>query len=158
MGGVKDGGMLFCRDTCRDRNPIVQLARQIPSELVHNTALTIHQGSCPKCQGRGPVDLHTSHRVWSIFVLTSWSSRPLLCCRSCGVKEKFGDLFFSAVLGWWGFPFGLIITPVQIGRNLVGLIKGPNPLAPSKALEEFAQAGLAADAYHRSLTTGQAGV
>lgn len=150
--------MLFCRDSCRVRNPLVQLARQIPQEVVHNTAMTIHQGSCPKCQGRGPVDMHTSHRVWSIFVLTSWSSRPQLCCRSCGVKAKIGDLFFSSVLGWWGFPFGIIITPVQIVRNLAGLVKGPDPLVPSKELENFAQASLAADAYHHHLqTSGQAG-
>lgn len=26
----------------------------------------------------------------------------------------------SLALGWWGFPFGLIFTPISVGRNLLG--------------------------------------
>ncbi len=28
--------------------------------------------------------------------------------------------FLSLILGWWGFPFGLIYTPYVIGSNLTG--------------------------------------
>ena len=39
--------------------------------------------------------------------------------------------------GWWGFPFGLIMTPVQVMRNLAGIFGGPNPASPSPALEKL---------------------
>jgi hypothetical protein len=26
----------------------------------------------------------------------------------------------SLAFGWWGFPFGLIFTPIAVGRNLLG--------------------------------------
>ncbi len=28
--------------------------------------------------------------------------------------------FVSLAFGWWGFPFGLIFTPISIGKNLLG--------------------------------------
>jgi hypothetical protein len=43
-------------------------------------------------------------------------------------------VLFCLLLGWWGFPFGLILTPVQIIRNLWAIFCGPDPRYPSKAL------------------------
>ena len=87
-----------------------------------------------------------SRRVWSALVLTSWSSRPAVTCGSCGTKSKLGNLVYCLFLGWWGLPFGLLITPVQIGRNLVALFTGPDPSTPSPKLENILRLHLAAQA------------
>jgi hypothetical protein len=90
------------------------------------------------------VDVHTSHTVWSLLVITSWNSSPEVCCRSCGFKSKLGAMALSGVAGWWGFPWGLIMTPIQVGRNFVGLVSGPDPGQPSPELANIIRLSLAA--------------
>jgi hypothetical protein len=89
------------------------------------------------------VDVHVSYRVWSAAIVTSWSSRPAVSCGGCGTKRKLGDALFSLVLGWWGLPWGVVITPVQIVRNLVGLARKPAPGQPSPALENMVRLNMA---------------
>jgi hypothetical protein len=146
FGGAREGDRRFCNDRCRRSGVLLGISEQLPQELVQQHVREVHQGSCPRCKGKGPVDVHTSHRVWSAVYLTSWSSRPQLCCRSCGIKRELGDAAFSFVLGWWGFPWGLIMTPVQVVRNLRGVFGGPDPSQPSAQLEKFVRMSMAAQA------------
>jgi hypothetical protein len=105
--------------------------------LIQPKVREVHQGNCPKCSGRGPVDVHTSYRVWSALLMTWWESRPHICCRSCGIKSQLGDAAFSFILGWWGFPWGLVLTPIQISRNLIGIARGVDAASPSPQLERL---------------------
>ncbi len=136
FGGKREADMRFCNDKCRGNGRLLTLSRQVPEHVVHESLWKVHQGACPKCKGPGPVDVHVSHRVWSAFLLTSWRSTPNISCRSCGTKSQLGNAAFSLVLGWWGFPWGVIMTPVQIGRNIAGMAKGPDPAQPSAQLEK----------------------
>jgi hypothetical protein len=146
FGGAREAGRCFCNDRCRKQGVLLSIAEQFPPEMVQQRVKEVHQGSCPNCRGHGPIDVHTSHRVWSAVYLTSWSSRPQVCCRSCGTKRELGDAAFSLVLGWWGVPWGLIMTPVQVVRNLSGVFGGPDPARPSAQLEKFVRMTLAAQA------------
>lgn len=137
FGGVKDHGYRFCNARCQQTGRALIAANQVPVEVLDEQVRVVHQGKCPCCSGRGPVDVHTSHRVWSAFVLTSWVSRPHVCCGKCGRIEQIKDSLFSLFLGWWGFPWGLIVTPIQIIRNLVGLLSQPNPSQPSRQLRRL---------------------
>jgi hypothetical protein len=145
FGGKRAGDLRFCNATCQEKGALLGVASQLPAEMVEEAVRTTHGGNCPKCRGRGPVDVHTSYRVWSALLLTSWSSRPQVCCSSCGWRAKLGDAFFSLLLGWWGFPWGLIVTPVQVGRNLFALVKPPDPGAPSAKLRNLVGIQLAAN-------------
>jgi hypothetical protein len=109
-------------------------AQQLPAEVVIDAATEVHRGLCPVCGGSGPVDVHTSHGIWSIVVLSRWSSVPRISCRSCGVSRQTVGLLTSTLFGWWGFPWGLLMTPVQIVKNVVGLASPPNPTQPSDEL------------------------
>jgi hypothetical protein len=144
FGGVRDGDRRFCNENCRQAGMYLPIADQIPEEMVDEFVRRIHDGPCPKCQGPGPVDVHVSHTVWSALVLTSWRSRPEICCSSCGTRARLGAAASSALLGWWGFPFGIVLTPVQIVRNLAGLFSTPDPLWPSAELERLGRMSLAA--------------
>lgn len=96
------------------------------------------------------MDVQTSYRVWSAVLVTSWRSRPQICCRACGVKSKLGDALFSAVLGWWGIPWGFLVTPVQVTRNLAGLASAPHPSEASDQLHKLVALNLAANLVERA--------
>ena len=121
-------------------------AKAVPDAELEPELRALHQGNCPKCQGPGPVDIHTSHKVYSVLVLTRYSSHPIMACQSCGRKQQLKHAAFSMLAGWWGFPFGLVITPVQIIRNIGGLtgLAGPDPSTPSPALARAVRLSLAA--------------
>ena len=143
FGGVRDKDLRFCNEECHQNGYPLVVAKEIPQAMVDQHAGEIHRGLCPKCNGRGPIDVHTSYRVYSLILYTSWSSRPNLCCRSCGVKTQLGDAFLSLLLGWWGFPWGFIMTPVQITRNIGGALTGPDEIRPSEKLQQLVRVILA---------------
>jgi hypothetical protein len=149
FGGTRSGDLRFCNDTCAQRGALASIADQLPQADVADFIGRVHQGNCPECSGPGPVDVHTSYRVWSALVLTQWSSRPLVSCKSCGTKQKLGDTAFSLFLGWWGFPWGILMTPVQLGKNIFALMKAPDPSSPSPALEKILRIHLAAQVVSR---------
>jgi hypothetical protein len=142
FGGEKEAGLRFCNAKCRDNSVLLAAATQLPEEFVIEKARDVHQGACPKCGGPGPVDVHHAHTVWSAVVMTQWNSKPHICCRSCGVKAKANALAISGVAGWWGFPWGMLVTPIQIFRNLAGIMRGPDPAAPSDELIGIVRSGL----------------
>lgn len=143
FGGVKEGSLRFCNDKCHGKGYVLRLAEQIPQNVLDEQAALIHQGTCPQCEGPGPVDVHTSHRVWSALIFTSWSSNPQVCCRSCGIKSQLGDTALSFFVGWWGLPWGVIMTPVQLVKNIAGMLSPPNPSAPSQQLLNIVKIWLA---------------
>ena len=150
FGGIQEGQQRFCNVKCRQGFQLGSVAQQIPLEFVHKQVADVHQGACPKCGGRGPVDLHNNYRVWSALVLTSWNNRPQLSCRSCATRAQAGSALFSMLFGWWGFPWGIILTPIMVGRNVVGIFAGPKPMRPSPGLQRFVKLNLAAQLLQRS--------
>jgi len=143
FGGKRDANGRFCNQKCQGRGGLLALSRQIPESAIKEQVWKFHQGPCPKCSGAGPVDVHVSHKVWSALVLTQWSSTPQTSCRGCGMKSQLAGTFFSLVLGWWGFPWGLLLTPIQIGRNLFGIARPPEPSKPSAQLEKIVRMTIA---------------
>jgi hypothetical protein len=144
VGGVEIDGLRFCTQSCASQAPFVLAAREVPEDAVTREAWALHHGPCPRCGGTGPIDVHTTHRVWSALLLTSWNSRPLVSCRSCAARQRAQDTLFSLALGWWGFPWGLVMTPIQVGRNVAGFFRAPDPMGPSEALRQMVRVELAA--------------
>lgn len=153
FGGKRQGEARFCNAQCEQRGVLASVASQLPSHQVDPFVRMVHLGNCPKCKGAGPVDVHVSYRVWSALVMTSWSSRPTVCCKRCGVKKRLGDTAFSLLLGWWGIPWGILITPLQMGRNAFGLFRMPEPSSPSPALERMLRLQMAAEQVEGRLRT-----
>lgn len=107
-------------------------------------ARALHAEPCPRCGGPGPLDVHTSHRVWSLLVVTTSSSHAELSCRGCAVKSLFGDTVFSAALGWWS-PRGIVRTPIVIARNLFAMARRTDPANPTPLLLTVARTNIAKD-------------
>lgn len=146
FGATKVGALSFCHAGCQAKGHLLVRAAQVPEAEAYAWARRIHAGRCPACAGPGPIDNHRSYRVWSAFIVTQWHSRSHIVCRSCGVKAQLGDIAYSAVLGWWGFPWGLVMTPVQIVRTLAGLAAPPKGSEPSAALIQASKLELGAQA------------
>ncbi len=143
FGGVRDGDQRFCNNKCRQNGYVLRVSQQVPADVLERQTEEVFRGNCPKCRGLGPIDVHKVHRVWSALVLTNWSSSQRVCCRSCGIKAQVGGALFSLVFGWWGFPWGLILTPVQITRNIIGMCRGDSS-RPSAELRKLVQVSLGA--------------
>jgi hypothetical protein len=137
FGGTRDGDMHFCNEKCHQSGIALTVSRFIPDDIIQSHVDEVHQGSCPVCHGQGPVDVHTSYFVWSALVITQWSSKPQLCCRRCGIKSQLGSSLGSLAIGWWGIPWGLIFTPVQVLRNFIGMVSPPRPGTPSDSLRKL---------------------
>ena len=158
FGGRRREQLRFCNDQCLQRGTLLAISRQIPDAVVQQQVLNLHHGQCPKCHGGGPTDVHVRHQVWSAVFLTKWSSTPQVCCRRCGIKSQLTGAAFSLALGWWGIPWGLLFTPVQVVRNISGMVKPPDPMKPSAQLERIVRLTMAsrAVAQSRQSATAQA--
>lgn len=144
FGGVKHGTKRFCNQKCYEASAtFLSLADQLSDDIVKQAVAEFHQGNCPCCGGPGPVDIHFSHRVVSLVALTWFKSIPKISCISCATKSKVGNFFATFFLGWWGFPFGLIITPIYLCRNLYALVFPVSTDKPSIHLQEWIRANLA---------------
>ena len=152
FGGKRIDDLRFCNEKCRANGAHVAVAEQVPSQQVTELASTLHRGPCAKCQGPGPIDVHKAFTVWSALYLTSWKTQPHIVCRECGTKAQIRALLFSVLFGWWGIPWGFLITPVQIVRNISGLRRSTDPFVPSDDLRRLARLHLAKQLVARSET------
>ena len=143
IGGVRSGEQRFCNAKCLQGAQLLSLASLVPADVLERQVEEIYRGNCPKCRGLGPVDVHKFHEVWSLLLVTRWTSSQQISCRSCATKRQLGALAFSLFCGWWGFPWGLVLTPVQIGRNIVEMCGGQGSSGPSANLRKVMQVALA---------------
>jgi hypothetical protein len=84
-----------------------------------------------------------SYRVWSALVITNWNNTQQISCRGCAVKNQLGSILYCFLLGWWGFPWGFVMTPVQIFRNLGAAMSSTDPLRPSDKLQRLVRVNIA---------------
>jgi hypothetical protein len=121
FGALRTGPRAFCSSVCQERGRVLTALDHLPPAQVEAHVADAHRSDCPACGGRGPVDIHRAHWVWSFIFLTRWGTEPRVECVRCGRIRQAKALALSLVAGWWGVPFGLVLTPVQIVRNLIAL-------------------------------------
>jgi hypothetical protein len=142
FGGVRQGPWIYCDARCRERGTQERLSHDFPAGQVEQVADEIHEGYCPSCSRRGPIDVHMSYFVWSALFITRWHSTPHVCCRRCGFRKQTISLLGSFCLGWWGI-YGLVVTPAQLLSNLWAMRFPPDPIQPSEMLMRMARLELA---------------
>jgi hypothetical protein len=142
MGGARTGDQRFCNSKCQQAGHLLNLAKLVPADMLERRVEEVYRGNCPKCRGLGPIEVHKFHQVWSILVMTRWTTSQQVSCRSCATKRQAGALAFSLLCGWWGFPWGLVLTPVQVARNIAGMCANRNSSEPSADLRKLVQINL----------------
>jgi len=156
IGGVRGpAGERYCNQRCAQSAYILSVTKNVSEADLERKVEETWRGNCPKCRGLGPVDVHKAYEVWSALVLTRWSTQAQISCRSCATKRQLGGIAFSLVAGWWGFPWGLILTPVQVTRNLVAMSRGPDHSKPSANLRKTVLVNLGAQILAAQKAAGQ---
>jgi hypothetical protein len=136
-GGQKVDQFTFCSKSCLiSGGPDFIASVNLPDELIRPELARLHESNCPKCKGPGPVDVHHYSSIWSIVYFTRWTTKNRIVCRSCGVKSQIFASIFSLLFGWWGFPWGILITPLQIWRNIQAIAFPFSTLRPSPDFEK----------------------
>lgn len=75
--------------------------------------------TCPECgQKTGQLVGTLIRTVKSFIVLTAYKKVPVITCKSCADKKRKNAMISTALLGWWGIPFGLFRTPIALIATL----------------------------------------
>jgi len=133
FGGKLQDNLWFCNARCAEDGYPHVVAITVPDELALSFASKIHSGSCPVCGRNGPIDIHLSHRIWSLFVGPFIKSPELVSCKHCGIISQVKGIISSFFLGWWS-PKGFFMTPIIIISNVICMVKAPKPERPSDRL------------------------
>lgn len=79
------------------------------------------QEPCVRC-GATPTRTNEYMRVMSFVLLTRYSTYQARLCRGCATRVGLTELGKSALLGWWGIPWGLL-TVAAIFKDLRSLFR-----------------------------------
>jgi len=75
--------------------------------------------SCPICgSSTERLNATLTGEVMSFVLFTNYNKKIKVGCPSCLDKANNNALKKTAILGWWGFPWGIIRTPQAIALNL----------------------------------------
>jgi predicted nucleic-acid-binding Zn-ribbon protein len=75
--------------------------------------------SCPSCGNTSNrLNATMTGEVISFVFFTQYRKKIKVACPDCLDKANNNALLKSAVLGWWGIPWGIIRTPQAIAVNL----------------------------------------
>lgn len=77
--------------------------------------------SCPSCGNlTRRLNGTVTSEVMSFIFFTTYKKKLKVGCPYCLDKANNNALTKTALLGWWGFPWGIIRTPQAIALNLKG--------------------------------------
>ena len=141
FGGINENNLHFCNKECYTKGSFLLLTYEISDDLVNEKVNKTYHGRGLNAMVMGLL-MFIRH---IILIITSWCNQPQICCRSCEIKSQLSYIIFSFLCGWWGVPWGFIYTPVQIVRNIMGIVRGPNKLTPSAELEKLIRINIASD-------------
>jgi hypothetical protein len=93
--------------------------RKYPIEELDQYCQIVRDLNCPFC-GSSDSKLNgtLAVEVYSFLVLTKYKRKLKVGCPRCLDKANNEALVISAVLGWWGIPWGIIKTFQAIGQNV----------------------------------------
>ncbi len=100
--------------------------------------------SCPSCgETSRKLNATLTSQVMSFIIFTHWSKKIKIGCPDCLDKANNNALVTSIFLGWWGLPWGIIRTPIAIGRNIkskrTNRVDFPNDYLRQYALSRIGQ-------------------
>lgn len=145
VSAIEDGDQEFCSRSCLSAARLEEAAIDIDDAEAQRLAAEIRTGNCPSCSAIGsPIEIRRYHWVWSAVLISRWGTSSKLSCRRCGVQTNLWAIVSCLVLGWWGFPFGILLTPIQIAHNMGEIRRRSERDVPSGELVELARMQLAA--------------
>lgn len=75
--------------------------------------------ACPACGSRTrPLNATIVSTTMSFIFFSQRTERAFVACPDCLDKKNNGALAKTAVLGWWGFPWGILYSIGSIRKNV----------------------------------------
>jgi hypothetical protein len=85
---------------------------------VENYSKLLRDLPCPICGNiHEKLNGTISHTVKSFIIFTTYGTEPTIACPDCLDKKNNAAMISTALLGWWGIPWGFFKTPIYIYRN-----------------------------------------
>jgi hypothetical protein len=92
---------------------------------------------CPVCRSTAqPLNATLTSKVMSFLVLTTWKKQFAIACPTCLDKLHRDATTTSALLGWWGVPWGVLRTIQALIANSK-MAKANHAPYPSDLLKAF---------------------
>lgn len=99
-------------------------AKDNRSSKTENREANVPDLRCVACGRKNhSIRLTQMSYVISLFVFTKRKGSSGLWCERCRASASAKYSLISALFGWWGFPWGLIYTPVALYTNAKGGIQ-----------------------------------
>lgn len=87
-------------------------------EEIEGYAKLLRDLPCPICAStHEKLNGTISHTVKSFIIFTTNGIELTIACPNCLDKKNNDAMISTALLGWWGFPWGFFKTPIYIYRN-----------------------------------------
>ncbi len=99
---------------------------------------------CPLC-GNKTAKLNGTimHTAKSFIIFSFFRKEPIIGCPDCLDKKNQESIASTALLGWWGIPWGILKTPFYIYNNIKAKkhnrISEPNETLLSFTMENIGQ-------------------
>ncbi|WP_295802081.1 hypothetical protein [Mucilaginibacter sp.] len=94
------------------------LTKEVNAEELAGHVETLRNLPCPICGSTGEkLNATIVSNVMSFIVFTHQSKEVKIACPRCLNKQNNNAMVKTALLGWWGIPFGLIRTPAALMFN-----------------------------------------
>jgi hypothetical protein len=112
--------------------------QEIDEVVLHEYTEILRKLPCPICNSSNQkLNATLKGEVISFIIMTNYEKELKIACPDCLDKENNNGMIKSLLLGWWGFPWGIIRTIQSVFFNLK--MKKRNRLeTPSEYLLGFA--------------------
>ena len=124
--GLRPEVFAIIEDEIKKRNLDPNLFKQVLAqnkeyliEDIEKYAKILQRLPCPICDNsHEKLNGTFAHTVKSFILFTNYRSEISVACSLCLDKINNQAIISTALLGWWGFPWGIIKTPYYIYKNL----------------------------------------
>ena len=125
-GGITPEAMQVIKEeiAARNLNPgltdiVAAQNKAYTIEELDELAIVLEALPCPNCKKTGmPLTAVVLSRTMRFVVVTQHSTRLIEGCGECVKAESNSNLGVSLLLGWWGFPWGIIRTIQSIKKYM----------------------------------------
>ena len=149
--GLRPGVLEIIENELKKRNLSLNILegakaqnREYSLEEITELSQKLRSLPCPLC-GNKTAKLNGTimHTAKSFVIFSFFRKEPIIGCPDCLDKKNQESIISTALLGWWGIPWGILKTPFYIYNNIKSKkqnrIAEPNETLLSFTLENIGQ-------------------
>ena len=93
--------------------------REYSLEEIKELSQKLRTLPCPLCGNKtAKLNGTVMHTAKSFIIFTTFRKEPIIGCPDCLDKKNQDSITSTALLGWWGIPWGILKTPFYIYNNI----------------------------------------